>query len=323
MNVRHGRLVNVVLAVTAIAVLGACSGRQTATPAAPSSTPAAVTPANAGSATIAGTLVGTSSTSGWSTRGAAMTVSVTGTPVAATVDGGGRFMLQNVPAGRVDLHFTGNGTDAHLILDGVVSNQVLTITVRVSGSAASLENDNRGPGDNQGPNNEVELEGPVSALGASSLTVAGRVANVTASTVIVHGGTTVPFSSIHVGDRVHVKGTPVSAAAPSGPINATRIEVQNPDDNDDNDDDEKGEVELKGTIAAGSLGGSCATNSLTFRVGSTPVRSNAGTQFKGTTCAALAAGDPWKSRGAADRLWPASRRRIEKETLTAKSYRRA
>lgn len=300
--------------VFTLAFLAACSSRQAATPAAPSNTPiASPAPAATGSATIAGTVVGMSTASGWSVRGANMTVSVVGSASSAGVDGNGHFTLVNVPAGRADLHFMGNGADAHLMLEGIASNQTLTISVRVSGSSATIEDDHHGP--IPGPNPEVQLEGLVTVLGASSLTVSGRIVNITAATVIVHGETTIPFSSIHVGDRLHVKGTPASATAPDGPINATKIEVQNPagKNPDDNDDDEKNEVELKGTIAPGSLGGSCATNSLTFKVGSTAVISNAATQFKDTSCAALTAGDSVEVKGTRQANASVLASRIEKK----------
>jgi hypothetical protein len=287
------------LFVSALSLLTACSNHQSATPAAPSSpTAAAPAPAATGSATIAGTVVGTSTTSAWSARAANMTVTAVGSAASATVDGNGHFTLVNVPAGRVDLHFMGSGADAHLILDGVASNQTMTISVRVSGSSATLDNNSGpNPGPNPWPNPEVQLEGLVTAISATTLTVSGRVANVTASTIIVHGDKTIALSSIHVGDRVHVKGTPVSATAPDGPINATKIEVQNADD-DDNEDNDKNQVELKGTIAVGSLAGSCTANTLSFKVGTTTVKTNASTKFDGTSCTALKAGDGVEVNGA-------------------------
>lgn len=288
------------LFVSALSLLTACSNHQTATPAAPSSpTAAAPAPAAAGSATIAGTVVGTSTASAWSARAVNMTVTAVGSAASATVDGNGHFTLVNVPAGRVDLHFMGTGADAHLILDGVAGNQTLTISVRVSGSSATLDNNGgSNPTPNPGPNPEVQLEGLVTAISATTLTVSGRVANVTPSTVIVHGDKTIALSSIHVGDRVHVKGTPVSATAPDGPINATKIEVQNPDDdNDQGDDNDKNQVEVKGAIATGSLAGSCAANTLSFKVGTTTVKTNASTKFDDTSCAALKAGDRVEVKG--------------------------
>jgi hypothetical protein len=303
----------VVVVVSALALAIACSGRQAATPTTPSS-PAAASPAPAaGSATISGTVVGMSSasSSAWSVRGGAgMTVSVVGTSSSAMIDGNGRFTLINVPAGRIDLHFMGNGADAHLMLDGVASNQTLTISVRVSGSSASLDDDHD---DRDGPNNEVELEGLVTSTSANTITVGGRQVNVTGSTQIVHGGTTVAFQSIHTGDRVHVKGTPAAASAPNGPINATKIEVQNPNGDGNDDNDERNEVELNGSIAIGSLAGSCAANSLSFKIGSTLVRSNAATQFKDTACTALKAGDSVEVKGVRQTDASVLASRIERE----------
>jgi hypothetical protein len=278
--------------------LAACSSRQTTNPAAPSSTATSATPAPAtGSVTIAGTVIGMSSTSGWRVQSAGMTVTVMGTSTSAGVDGNGNFRLVNVPAGHVDLHFLGTGADAHLILDGLVENQTLTISVRVSGSSASIEDDHNG-GD-AGSQADTELEGLVTAVGTSTLTVSGRLVNVTAMTVIVHGSTTVALASIHVGDRVHVKGTAASNVSATGPINATKIEVQNPADKqpDDDQNEDNNQVELKGTIAAGSLAGSCATNSLGFKIGTTSIKTNAATQFKDATCAALKAGDQVEVKG--------------------------
>jgi len=297
----------VAVVLSAFVVVVGCSGRQAATPTAPSSA-ASASPA-AGSATISGTVVGMASTSAsaWSTRSVGMTVSVVGTSSNAAIDGNGHFTLVNVPAGRIDLHFMGTGTDAHLILDGVASNQTLTISVRVSGSSASLDDDRNGP------NNEVELEGLVTSTSSNTITVSGRQVNVTASTQIVHGGTTITLKSIHTGDRVHVKGTPASASAPNGPINATKIEVQNPNDDDGNANDEQNGVEVKGFIASGSLAGSCAANSLSFRIGTTVVRSNAATRFEDVTCTALKAGDSVEVKGTRQTDASVLASRIEKE----------
>ena len=299
----------VAFVLSACVVVVGCSGHQAATPTAPSSAASASPAPSAGSATISGTVVGMSSASAsaWSTRSVGMTVSVVGTSSSAAIDGSGHFTLINVPAGRIDLHFMGSGTDAHLILDGVASNQTMTISVRVSGSSASLDDDRNGP------NNDVELEGLVTSTSANTITVSGRQVNVTASTQIVHGGTTIAFQSIHTGDRVHVKGTPASASTPNGPINATKIEVQNPNDDNDDDNNEQNGVELKGSIASGSLAGSCAANSLSFRIGTTVVRSNAATRFEDTSCTALKVGDSVEVKGTRQTDASVLASRIEKD----------
>jgi hypothetical protein len=143
-----------------------------------------------------------------------LTVSVSGTAIASSVDASGHFTLTNVPAGAVDLHFMGTGVDAHLTVNNVTANAMLVITVRVKGSDANLE-DNHQAGDD--------------------------------------------------------------------------------DDNDDDDDANKAEV--KGTIAVGSLSGSCAANTLAFAVGATKVKTNGSTEFKDTSCAALKAGDSVEVKG--------------------------
>ncbi len=225
-----------------------------------------------------------------------------GSAASSPVDDSGRFALQNVPAGHVDLHFTGPGVDAHLLLDGVADHATITIAVRVSGSTAQLDNDDR-----QGPNNEAEVEGLVTATSANTITVNGKMITVTATTEIVHGDTMVAFSSIRVGDRVHVKGT--SGTAGNTPtIVATKIEVQNTagnpngggDDQGGNDpgDDHGGnaEADLKGAIAG--LGGSCAAHTLSFSIGATKVTTNASTQFKDVACTSLKSGDSVEVKGA-------------------------
>src|SRR5262249_60666304 len=93
---------------------------------------------------------------------------------------------------------------------------------------------------------------------------------------------------------VDVKGR---RRADSSTAAATRESDDDNDDANDNDDDRDGAVEVNGTIAAGSLAGACASNSLSFRIGSTLVRTNASTQFKDTSCAALKAGDSVEVKG--------------------------
>jgi len=57
------------------------------------------------------------------------------------------------------------------------------------------------------------------------------------------------------------------------------------------------EAEVKGTIVAGSLSGSCAGASLAFRIGTTAIRTNAQTRFDDITCGALSAGDAIEVHG--------------------------
>lgn len=281
------------LVIGSTATMIACGGRQATSPAAPSSAAPAAAPAASAGATISGTVVGVSAPSGWTVHSAPLTVSVSGSTMSTSVDSSGHFTLQNVPSGHVDLHFTGSGVDAHLALDGVADHSTLTITVRVSGSSAQLEDDRQ-----QNDDGHVELEGLVTSVGSSSLMVAGRTVNVTSSTEIVHGDTHVALSSIHMNDRVHVKGTATSGTAP---VVATKIEVQNtadkPGDTNDDDHGDNNSADIKGTIVANSFGGSCSAHSLFFKVGTTTIKTNQSTQFEDTTCSGLKAGDAVEIEG--------------------------
>ena len=300
----------VFLAMATAAVFAiACGGHQTASPTAPSVVTPSVAgpgPAATAGATISGTIVGgatTFATTRMSAFSAPMTVVVTGTTSSATVDASGHFILQNVPVGHVDLHFTGNGADAHLGLDDVVEHATITITVVVNGSSARLDT-----GQRDEPDNRIEIEGLVTATSASTLTVNGKMITVNAATVIVHGDQTIAFASIRSGDRVHVKGSPTTIGGLAA-ILATKIEVQNvavppivtpppttpptPSD-DDGKDGGHGEAEVSGAVT--SKTGACPA--ISFKIGTTSVTTSAKTAFKGSTCATLANGTKVEVTGA-------------------------
>jgi len=304
MTGKHSRRWRIVAGIvfTAAAAVACGDNKQPASPSAPSATSPA-SPSSGAGATIAGTVIGgVTSASALITHATNLTVTITGTSTTATVDGSGRFVLQNVPAGHVDLHFTGPGIDAHLALDNVANNASITITVRVSGTTAQLDNDDR-----QNPNNEVEVEGLVTSKSAATITVNGRMIEISAATQIVHGDTKLTLAQIGLGDRVHVKGTP-SGTLPTS-VAATKIEVQNQagpgpanpgHDNDDNDDDHNNppttpgaKAEIEGSIV--TLSGACPN--LTFKINTTTVKTNASTKFDDTSCTALKAGNKVEVKG--------------------------
>ena len=287
------------------ATLACGSSHQSSSPTTPSgASSSAPSPSAVLGATINGTVTTTvSRTSAWAQSAANLSVTVSGTATSAAVDGSGHFLLQNVPSGRVDLHFTGTGVDAHLTLTDVVERSSISIVVLVNGTTAQLDNGNR-----QGPNNEIELEGSVTSKSASTITVNGVMVEVTLATKIERGETTITLAGINVGDRVEVKGTRGGTTATS--IAATTIEVTaqaagpaNPpspgNDNDDDDDDDNGpvpgaRVEVEGAIT-GAIGGACP--GLTFTVRGTTVATNGSTEFKDTTCAALKSGHNVEVKG--------------------------
>lgn len=234
-------------------------------------------------------------------RSGGMSVSVTGTSVSASVDDSGHFLLRGVPAGHVELHFTGPGVDARLTLEDVTEHANVQITVTVSGTTAQLGDDAREDDDNK-----VEVEGIVTHIAGTMLTVAGRSILVTSTTTIRHGDTTLALSNIHVGDRIHVDGTITSGTST---ITATTIDVQQGEDTPGRGDDNHGAVELSGALSGKS--GSCPA--ISFTISSTKVTTSGSTQFKDTTCGALVNGNHVEVKGTKQSDGSVAATSVEKE----------
>jgi len=82
---------------------------------------------------------------------------------------------------------------------------------------------------------KVEIEGVISALAGTSITVNGQTVAVPVGTVIRHGSRTVAYSALRIGDRVHI-----TARMQGTVLEATEVKLQNSgggDDGDDGDDD--------------------------------------------------------------------------------------
>jgi len=276
--------------VTAIAitVIAAACGSNTPMPGAPTSTsgsPASPANVSTGTATISGLVNGAAATTAFRPMAAgSITVTIAGSSAATTVDGTGRFTLQNVPSGDQTLLFSGNGANARLTITGVGDHETIQISVNLSGSTADLDEDEREGADHHG-----ELEGRLASInpGARTFVVRNVTVTVPAGTPVHHGGTAVALAALVAGERVHVKGTMTGPSA----MTATDVEVQNEHANPGNDDgdddghgDNRGEVELKG--APSGVTGTCPA--VTFTVSSTTVTANAATKFDGVACTALA-----------------------------------
>jgi hypothetical protein len=236
--------------ILAISVLTAACGGKGSSPTTPTETgtPGAVT----GSAIIAGAVQGALPAS----------VAVAGTAVTSSVDAGGRFSLANVPAGDVQLQFSGGGASAMLPVSAVQPSQRIDLVVSVSGSAAAIESQVRSGGSG------AELEGRVESLPptmpALSFKAAGKTVKTDAATRFQDGSATRSFGDLRIGMRVHVKGT-----ASGDAINATLVEMQN-----SNVDIP---VEVNGVIDSPS--GTAAA--FQFKIGSTLVKGDAATTFFG------------------------------------------
>jgi hypothetical protein len=70
---------------------------------------------------------------------------------------------------------------------------------------------------------------------------------------------------------------------------------------------------MTGTIATGSLAGSCTASTLSFRISSTTIRTNSSTRFKDVACGALKAGDRLEVRGARQTDQSVLASRVEKD----------
>ena len=292
--------ITIAIAMSAI-IASACGGSKgnDALPTAPT-TPVTSAPPPSGStsgATIAGTVVGGFGTASFRTTAVSMVVTVVGTSIAATVDGAGRFTLRNVPPGRVQLQFSASGADARLDLDDVAEREEIHIEVRVNGATVEVEQNER-----EKPDQRAEVEGRVTSVSATGLMVGDKNILVPAGTVIRHGGTPMKLTDIHVGDRVHVKGMKTATG-----VTATEIMVQT----GNGPGPEAEQAEVKGSVAAPKTG-TCP--SIAFNVGAQKVSTNGSTEFRDSTCAALAVGDQVEVKGTrqADGSILATRVEVEK-----------
>jgi len=275
-----------VIAIATAVIVAAC-GKTMPSPAGPSASASTSAPAPSGAtgtATISGSVIGAPATGAFRTMSAAsIVVTVVGSSVTATVDGSGRFTLQNVPSGDQTLVFSGTGISARVTISGVADHEHIDISVALSGAAAAVDEDEREEADRR-----AEVEGRLTSVNAAARTfvVRGVTVSVPAGTPVHHGDTAVALTALVVGERVHVHGT---MTAPNA-VTATDVEVQNehadPGDGDGRGDDghDGAEAEIEGTLSG--LTGACPA--VTFMVSSTTVVTNASTKYEDTTCATLA-----------------------------------
>lgn len=161
-------------------------------------------------ATITGSVLGmpnSAALQGLSTAaatGAGSTVTVVGTNITATVNGSGRFVLEAVPSGTVQLQFSGQGLSGTITIDGVGAEHI-QITVTVNGASVHLDSINRIQAEDH-----AVVEGTISSIshGDRSMKVNGLEIKVW-DAPIWNGSSRVGVSTLQVGDRVHVTGNVV------------------------------------------------------------------------------------------------------------------
>lgn len=274
------------LVVLCLVPVVACS--ESGLPASPAQPSGLTAPPAPGSATISGTVNAegvSSAPTGTVISGAeglpapavvspGITVTVVGTTLSTVTDASGRFVLRGTPLGDIQIHFVGAGINATVTITGVQELERIEITVVASGSTAEIDSHSR-----HGPDGKVEVEGRITAIdaGARTVQVAGHMIHVSMDAIIRHGALSLQFSDMHVGDRVHIRGTPGVSL-----VEAQQIKLQNPFGPGN-----PNEVKLKGSIE--NLSGSCAAG-LQFDVSGTTVTTNSLTTVQHGNCSDLANG---------------------------------
>jgi hypothetical protein len=330
MTAPSGRLGAVLLACVVTAACGSSAPKApTAPETAGTETSSPTPPASTMGATISGLVSSGASTSmaGAIPMGASglagVTITVSGTSLRVTSDGGGHFTLTGVPSGTIRLQFSG-GANGEIEIDDVDEHERITLAVHASGSGMEIDVEER----EGGP--ESQLEGKIASVnaGAHTFVINDITVSVPGTASIAHGSRSLTFTDLIVGARVHVKGSKSGST-----ITATRIEVQqsggpgpgngngngsgngngngNGTDDNDDDDDNPGaaqQVEFTGTVS--SLGGTCPA--LTFTAAARSVTTTSSTNFR-TDCSAIDNGLKVEVKGTATGNGPVTATRIKSE----------
>lgn len=173
----------------------------------------------------------------YSVSGPAAVTYSTPSGVAAATTASAWDATVEVPAGSAvaltALSSSGQPVEARIYVDGQLAKSSHGTSVRISSASASSSG-------------EVEVEGPIEALSASSITVLGLTFSVDAATAFLDDdndpATAAAFS---VGQRVEVKGR-----GASGAWRATRVKPDDDGYDDDGSDGTGVHVEREGPVTA-------------------------------------------------------------------------
>ncbi|MDO8629169.1 MAG: DUF5666 domain-containing protein [Phycisphaerales bacterium] len=160
-----------------------------------------------------------------------MTVKVIGTNISAPVSASGAFVLENVPAGSIQLQFSSASTNAVATVGTVNTGDRLDLQISINlvGAVAVVEASIHIKADST-----TEVEGDITAVSGScpnlSFVVNGWTLKVDSST---QSGCT----NVRVGVKVKIKGTHTSTKV----VVVVRIDVAGPPSRDDRpgDDDDR------------------------------------------------------------------------------------
>lgn len=271
----HHRIARAAVVALALVLAAACGS--STNPAAPSGGAGPSTAASTPGATISGTVNGTTSAASGGTRALdatnGITVTISGTGLSVAADSQGRFTLTGVPAGSVQLVFSGNGPTATVTLNGVQATDKIVVKVTVRGGAATLESEQRnGSG-------MTELEDRITAVNPQGTTrtldVGSTRVSVPDVAIVRHGNDAIEFGALHVGDRVHVRGSQAGAL-----LVASEVMVQNTN--------AKVPVNASGAVSALEAGSACPA--IRFTVANWVVETSAATDFQKGKCDTIANG---------------------------------
>ncbi len=189
---RRIQFVSLALAGVSLALLSAaCGGSGTVTgsdPATPGAAPSGAT----GNATVQGSVLNNI---------VGLRVDVAGTTLTTKTDDDGQFSLSRVPAGTVTLLFQGKGINAKLVVNGVQDGKVTTITVKVSGSQASMPNV-----PTCDPTADTFFSGAIESISGKTLVVDGHTVDASQVRKIWRGPRQISFGDLKVGEKIKVWG---------------------------------------------------------------------------------------------------------------------
>ncbi len=248
-------------------------------PASPSSSSSAS--AGQAGATITGSVSGstTGSSAGYQKldTGNGITVTISGTNITVAADSQGKFTFTGVPAGTITLIFSGGGGTATVTLNGIQATDKITIHVTLKSGTATLDTEQRNG------STVTELEDRITAIPAAGTLLVGSTQVNVAGATIRHGDTTIAFTALKIGDRVHVRG-----ALTGTTMVATEVMVQNTNTNVP--------VNASGTVSGWQkLGSGCPT--IQFVVEGWTVQTNSSTDFQKADCSTIANGSSVHVKG--------------------------
>lgn len=204
------------LGVTGV-LTAACGGSSNPSPTAPADSPGTVGATISGSVRVGSSASLVSSVTANTVPG--LTVAVVGTSITSGLDAAGRFALRNVPAGDVQLQFSGPASGT-VPISQVQPQETIDLVLAVASSSVVIESQFRATA------GEEQLEGRIESLpptmAANTMKVGGRTVRTDAATQLRQGGIVRTFGDLEVGYRVHVKGR-----TDGGSLLASSVEIQN------------------------------------------------------------------------------------------------